>query len=89
MKVGTYKFFYSLEKLIQAGDKIAADCTAVSFDLFDTLFVRRVHDPDMLKLPVARFVAATARARGLNWSAAKVQKLRDQFEGEQRRETGR
>jgi FMN phosphatase YigB (HAD superfamily) len=89
VKVGTYKFFYSLEKLIQAGDKIAADCTAVSFDLFDTLFVRRVHDPDMLKLPVARFVAATARARGLNWSAAKVQKLRDQFEGEQRRETGR
>ena len=88
MKTGTYKYFYSLEKLIRTGDKIAAGCTAISFDLFDTLFVRRVHDPDMLKLPVARFVSAQAEKTGLNWSDGKVQQLRDQFEGEQRKQTG-
>jgi FMN phosphatase YigB (HAD superfamily) len=88
VKAGTYKYYYSIEKLIQAGDRIAADCTAVSFDLFDTLFVRRVHDPDMLKLPVARFVSAKAAVKGRNWSPDSVQKLRDRLEGEQRRETG-
>ncbi len=80
--------FYTLSSLIQAGEEIARDCDTVSFDLFDTLFIRRIHDPDMLKLPVARFIAAKAEAQGLSWSWQRVQKLRDTFEAEQRVETG-
>ena len=89
MKTGQYKYYYNLEKLIRTGKKIAADCTTVSFDLFDTLFVRRVHDPDLLKSPVARFVSSKAQEKGLNWPAGKVQQLRDKFEIEQRQQTGR
>ena len=89
MKAGTYKYFYNLEKLIRAGENIAASCTTVSFDLFDTLFVRRVHDPDMLKCPVAEFVAALAEKKGIRCSATRVQQLRDRFEREQRNATGR
>ncbi len=84
------KTFYTIDSLIRSGRKIASHCDVVSFDIFDTLFIRRVHDPDMLKLPVARFVAAKAEALGLNgWSWQKVQKLRDQLEQKQRAETGK
>jgi len=89
VKPGQYKQYYTLEKLIRSGRKIAADCTTVSFDLFDTLFVRRVHDPDMLKASVARFISEKARERGLVYSPGKVQLLRDKFEIAQRKETGK
>ncbi len=88
MKPGKYKQYYTQEKLIRFGRKLAADCETVSFDLFDTLFVRRVHDPDLLKRSVADFVATLARKRGLHISAGKVQFIRDTFEIAQRKETG-
>jgi FMN phosphatase YigB (HAD superfamily) len=60
----------------------------VTFDLFDTLFIRRIHDPDLIKLPVARFIAAKATELGTGWSWQKVQKLRDSIEKRHRAKTG-
>jgi FMN phosphatase YigB (HAD superfamily) len=80
--------FFNLSRLIQVGEKLAPGCDTISFDLFDTLFIRRVHDPDMLKFPVARYIAAKAEQQGLNWSWQRVQKLRDTFEAKQRIQTG-
>ena len=80
--------YYSLPALIRKGKEIAETVDTISFDLFDTLFVRRIHDPDLVKLPVARFIADMAQEKGLNWSPERVQNLRDSIEKRHRRETG-
>ena len=80
--------FYSLEKLIQKGRLLSERCDVVTFDLFDTLFIRRIHDPDLVKLPVARYIAARAARSGLDASWQKIQKIRDVTELQQRKETG-
>ncbi len=85
MKEHTY---YSLDKLVSAGRRLAADKTLVSFDLFDTLLVRRIHDPDLVKLPVARFIVTLAMQRGIRCFAEDVEELRDRFEAEMRAENG-
>ncbi|MGB5707879.1 MAG: hypothetical protein WBM41_13740, partial [Arenicellales bacterium] len=60
----------------------------VSFDMFDTLLVRRTHDPDLVKLPVARFISNLARAEGFDWNWREVQLLRDDIENAMRALTG-
>jgi len=82
------KTFYKLNTLIKHADKIADDYDTISFDLFDTLLIRRVHFPDMLKAPVGRFIAAKAKACGLSWRPQKVHELRDKIETAQRAHTG-
>jgi FMN phosphatase YigB (HAD superfamily) len=82
------RIFFNLSRLIQVDQQLAQGCDTISFDIFDTLFIRRVHDPDMLKVPVARYIAARAEQQGLKWSWQKIQKLRDTFEAEQRVKTG-
>ena len=79
---------YSLSSLIKRGKEIAPMVDTVSFDIFDTLFIRRIHDPDLVKLPVARYVANMACDKGLQWTKEGVQKLRDTIEQRHRRETG-
>lgn len=86
MKIPKY---YSLAPLIKKGKELARDVDTVSFDLFDTLLIRRIHDPDMVKLPVARYVADMAMEKGLNWTQAQVQDLRDSIEQQHRDETGK
>jgi len=81
--------YYSLPALIRKGKEIAPAVDTVSFDLFDTLLIRRIHDPDMVKLPVARFIADMAQEKGLNWTQERVQNLRDSIEKRHRRETGK
>lgn len=81
--------FYSQKALVDAGEKLAADASVVSFDMFDTLLVRRTHNPDLIKIPVARFISVEARARGLDWDWRQVQTLRDSNESEMRADTGR
>jgi len=81
--------FFSLKKLIREGRKRAGRCDIVSFDLFDTLLIRRIHDPDLVKLPVARFISARAAAAGISRSWQSVQKLRDTIEQRHRAETAR
>ena len=83
-----FKTYYSLDALIKAGKSRVPQKEVISFDLFDTLLVRRIHDPDLVKLPVARYVAALAADCKLTWSWQKVQGLRDTIEQRQRAATG-
>ncbi len=86
--------FYALDQLIKEGERISSHFDTVSFDLFDTLLIRRIHDPDLVKPAVARYISnrvnsrATAQGQGKTWTWQQVQKLRDTFEKEQRQETG-
>ena len=69
--------FYALPALLRCADRLAADCDTISLDLFDTILIRRVPEPNMIKVPVARFIAARARAAGLRWSGIKVLEYRN------------
>jgi len=82
-----WQSFYSPASLVRTGERLAASRAVVSFDLFDTLLVRRIHDPDLVKPAVARFIAALAGKQGLFWSWQQVQRLRDEVEQQHRRET--
>ena len=79
--------FHSIDKLVNYGNSVLAGIDTVSFDVFDTLLVRRIHDPDLVKLPVARYIADLATQKGhiLEWEAA--QKCRDQHEKALRKKT--
>lgn len=84
-----FEKFYSIPSLIETGREKVVGKEIVSFDLFDTLLIRRIHDPDLVKLPVARYISALAAKNGkkLNWQY--VQDLRDSIEQNHRAETGR
>jgi predicted HAD superfamily hydrolase len=82
------KTFYSLNKLVAEGKRLARSCDTITFDLFDTLLVRRIHDPDLVKIPVARYISAIAQFHGIIKSWQAVQKVRDRIEQKQRNETG-
>jgi FMN phosphatase YigB (HAD superfamily) len=83
-----FEKYYSLPSLIKAGKKQADKFDVVTFDLFDTLVIRRIHDPDLVKMPVARFIAARSRRNGHAFTTNAVQQLRDDIERRQRAETG-
>lgn len=85
MSLDTY---YSLETLVSAGKMKSAATEVISFDLFDTLLVRRIHDPDLVKLPVARYIEQLAANKGLRVNWHTVQRLRDTIERRQRAATG-
>lgn len=80
---------YSLAKLVEQARSMVADFETVTFDLFDTLLIRRIHDPDLVKLPVARFIENKAASYGIMRSWQSVQKTRDRIEQQQRQETGK
>jgi FMN phosphatase YigB (HAD superfamily) len=84
----TFKTYYSLESLVAAGERISSSKQVVSFDLFDTLLVRRIHDPDLVKLPVARYISELAMQQGVRIGERKVQQLRDRTEQALRAATG-
>ncbi|WP_136808505.1 HAD family hydrolase [Desulfosediminicola flagellatus] len=85
----SFNKYFSLKSLIEAGKAVQDDLQVVTFDLFDTLVIRRVHDPDLVKLPVARFIATKAEADGIVVSPERVQLLRDEIESQHRAETGK
>lgn len=68
---------------------MARKCETVSFDLFDTLLIRRIHDPDLVKLPVARYIASLAMKKNIDIRQEKVQQLRDSIENNHRQETAK
>ncbi len=84
-----FETYYSQHSLIAEGNRKIKEKDIVSFDLFDTLLVRRVHDPDLVKLPVARFISTLADQRGIFIGWENVQRLRDNIEQKQREETGK
>ncbi|BDD87443.1 HAD family hydrolase [Desulfofustis limnaeus] len=85
----SWKTCYTLPALLKEGKKRAGQCQTISFDLFDTLLIRRIHDPDLVKLPVARYISRRAAACGINRSWQSIQKLRDAIEQQHRQETSR
>ena len=80
--------YYSLTAMVDAGRRKTRDKVVISFDLFDTLLIRRIHNPDLVKLPVARYIAELAEQQGRHWHWHKVQQQRDSIEGRHRAETG-
>jgi len=61
----------------------------LSLDVFDTVLIRRIHNPDLLKLPVARFIATRAASTGGRWTAQKILRFRNRVETIHRRRNGR
>lgn len=82
------KTFHQLTKLVEYVRSHASEYQTISFDLFDTLLVRRIHDPDLVKLPVARYISNLARGCGIIKSWQSIQITRDRIEQKQRQETG-
>ena len=80
--------FHTLAKLVDHARSRIADFETVTFDLFDTLLIRRIHDPDQVKLPVAHYISALTTTHGIMKSWRTVQKIRDRVEQKQRQETG-
>ncbi len=83
------KVFYSLPALIDHADTRLADVDVVSFDIFDTVFIRRMHDPDMVKFPVARFIAQEAADAGVTTTWREVWDLRNDVESGHRARHGK
>ncbi len=85
----TFQTFHSASKLINAANAAMSDVDVVSFDVFDTLLVRRVHDPDLVKVPVARLISSLAEQKGIDMSWQEVQERRDQIEQDTRDHNGK
>ena len=85
MTAPTYK---SIEQLITAAESFIDDIDIVSFDVFDTIFIRRIADPDLIKIPVARFIAEKANSLGIEITWLEVATLREQVENQQRQSNG-
>lgn len=83
------KFYYSLKSLVQAVDRNAETFDVLSVDVFDTLLIRRVHEPDLVKPPVARFIANKAGENSIKISFQKALKIRNDIELEHRIRNGR
>jgi FMN phosphatase YigB (HAD superfamily) len=86
MAVETY---YRIEDLIAAADRLLDGIDCVSIDIFDTLFIRRIHDPDEVKRPVSKFIADVADQHGIRVSADRVWEMRNDIEAEQRARNGK
>ncbi|MFC1681265.1 hypothetical protein ACFL1S_05700 [Pseudomonadota bacterium] len=82
------KVFYSLDKLIEHANTVLDGKDVVSLDIFDTLFVRRIYEPDLVKFPVARFVAEKAAIAGIATTWKQVHALRNEIEAAQRAKNG-
>lgn len=84
-----FSTFYTQEELVTYVQSKVEAKDVVSFDLFDTLLVRRIHDPDLVKLPTARFISSLAAKHNIRWTWEKVQLRRDEIEKVHRADTGK
>ena len=84
-----WRTFHNCKKLAAECAKISDTFDVVSLDVFDTVLIRRVHNPDLLKLPVARFIAMRAASAGSRWTAENILRFRNRTEKMHRRRNGR
>lgn len=82
------KTFQRIDKLIDHANQQLTHCDVVSFDVFDTLLVRRIHDPDLVKLPVAEYIVTLAKKMGKTLHWEDIQQCRDIHEKAMREKTG-
>ena len=85
MTAPTYK---TLAQLIDAAEQFIDQVDMVSFDVFDTLFIRRIENPDLIKIPVSRFIAEKANQLDINVSWFEISTLRDEIETQHRQRNG-
>lgn len=81
--------FYSIQSLCAELERRLEEFDVFSFDVFDTVLIRRVHDPDLIKRPVAEFISRLAAARGRAWPLDKALEFRNRVERVHRRRAGR
>jgi len=81
--------FYRIESLTRRVRETAGQYDLVSFDVFDTLLIRRNHHPDQLKMATARYLSRLAEGAGKKWTPEKVQRLRNKIEAMHRRRSAR
>ncbi len=72
--------FYNWESLVKQANKNLDRFDTISFDVFDTLFIRRVPDPNMIKIPVAQMISDAAKQQGIHTSPREVRQLRNKIE---------
>jgi predicted HAD superfamily hydrolase len=80
--------FYSLDDLVTQALQEIERFRTVSFDVFDTLLIRRVHEPDLIKGSVVRFISHLAKERSITIADSHVLWLRTAIESRIRRRNG-
>ncbi|GJL81661.1 MAG: hypothetical protein DHS20C01_12950 [marine bacterium B5-7] len=80
---------FDLQQLITATSSHLDEVDCVTLDVFDTLLVRRVHDPDEVKRPVAKFIADIAAMSDIKWTAVRVWETRNEIEQAERDRNGK
>ena len=80
--------FHDLDSLVAYANGRLDEFDTISLDIFETLFIRRIPHPDMVKAPVARFIADQAKALGIRITANRVSEIRNDIERRHRAENG-
>ncbi|MBU4198626.1 MAG: hypothetical protein KKG09_00375 [Verrucomicrobia bacterium] len=84
----TLRTFHSVSELVRAADTLADSVDTLTIDFFDTLVIRRMADPDQVKMPVARYISARAETAGIVCSWQTCLQWRADIEQEHRRKNG-
>jgi len=85
----TVRTFYRLDALLEHADTLLSRIDAVSIDIFDTVFIRRIHDPDIVKFSVSRFIAESAAGLGVSTTWQSVLTSRNRIEAAHRERNGK
>lgn len=80
--------FYALDALIKQTNSNLDQFDVISFDVFDTLLIRRVPDPNMIKIPVGQLVSDLAKQYEIDITPYQVRQLRNKIENRHRAENG-
>lgn len=83
------KVFYSLETLLDEIAEQSSRFDLITLDVFDTLLVRRVHEPDLVKSTVSRYLAHVAGDHGHTIRPERLLKQRGELERRQRQRNGK
>ena len=74
----------SLSSLINEANTFIDDIDIVTFDIFDTIFIRRIDNPDLVKIPVARHIEAKSKSLGIETFYVNNMRRRDEVENKWR-----
>ena len=80
--------YYDWQSLIKQANQQLDQFDVISFDVFDTLFIRRVPDPNMIKIPVAQMISNAANQHGIHITPREVRQLRNKIEQQHRDRNG-
>lgn len=81
--------FHDLDSLVAYANERLDQFDTISLDIFETLFIRRIPHPDMVKAPVSRFIADQAKRLGVQITANQVGETRNVIENQHRTDNGK